>query len=137
MCIPLYMHVYVYQLQVCYLTFVMFKCVFGFGYKLVSMPHSLDTVESAPSTVPGEKGGCDGEKSSAVATPTTRKEPLLRTHCRVRRADNSSHVGEVIQRRLNFENGLTEYYVHYKDCEFVSRVQWNSSNQDTLEMRRP
>ena len=97
----------------------------------------MDTVEPAPSTVSGERATGDGEKSSTVATPTTGKEPLLGTHYHVRRTDNSSHVGEVIQRRSNFENGLTEYYLHYKDCEFVSRVQWKSSNQDTLEMRRP
>ena len=45
---------------------------------------TIDTVEPAPSTVPGEKGGGDGEKSSAVATPTTGKEPLLGTHYHMR-----------------------------------------------------
>ena len=84
-------------------------CLWLWTSVCTSFSRTMDTVEPAPSTVPGEKGGGDGEKSSAVATPTTGKEPLLGTHYQVCRVDNSSHVGEVIQRRSNFENGFIEY----------------------------
>jgi histone acetyltransferase MYST1 len=76
---------------------------------------------SAP-TAATEKG--DGGDNKPAATPTSAgtpsgatstKEPVLSTHYHVRRIDGSWHVGEVIQKRNNLENGLTEYYVHYKD----------------------
>ena len=78
---------------------------------------------SAPTAVTGK--GDDGDNNPA-ATPTpagtpsgatSTKEPVLSTHYHVRRIDGSWHVGEVIQKRNNLENGLTEYYVHYKDSE--------------------
>ena len=78
----------------------------------------MDAVETASvASSSGAKG--DGERMPTVSTPNTGKEPLLATHYHVRRNDDTWHVGEVIQRRSNLENGLTEYYVHYKDCEFV------------------
>ena len=85
-----------------------------------SVMDALETtpISSSPGTGGGGGGEGEGEKLLNVTTPTTGKEPLLGTHYHVRRGDNSWHVGEVIQRRTNFENGLTEYYVHYKDCEW-------------------
>ena len=80
----------------------------------------------ATTTAGSGTGGDSGDKQSATpasaATPgggatTTTKEPILSTHYHVRRTDGSWHVGEVIQKRNNLENGLTEYYVHYKDSE--------------------
>ena len=49
------------------------------------------------------------------------REPSLTTHYNVRRSDNTWHVGEVIQKRTNTENGLTELYIHYKDCKELHR----------------
>lgn len=74
---------------------------------------ALETASVASSS--GDKG--EGEKTPAFSTPATGKEPLLSTHYHVRRADDTWHVGEVIQRRNTVENGFTEYYIHYKDCK--------------------
>ena len=76
----------------------------------------MDALETA-SVASSSGGKGEGEKPPAFSTPVTGKEPLLSTHYHVRRADDTWHVGEVIQRRSNFENGFTEYYIHYKDCK--------------------
>ena len=71
--------------------------------------------------------GDEAEKQSTTgpatpgAAPAT-QEPSLSTHYHVRRVDGGWHVGEVIQKRNNLENGLTEYYVHYKDSEWSNWV---------------
>ena len=76
----------------------------------------MDALETA-SVAFSSGGKGEGEKPTAFSTPATGKEPLLSTHYHVRRADDTWHVGEVIQRRSNDDNGFTEYYIHYKDCE--------------------
>ena len=76
----------------------------------------MDGMETA-SVASSSGGKGEGERPPAFSTPVTGKEPLLSTHYHVRRADNTWHVEEVIQRRSNFENGFTEYYIHYKDCK--------------------
>ena len=38
----------------------------------------------------------------------------------VQRLDGSWHMAEVIQKRDNPETKCKEYYVHYKDCEYLS-----------------
>ena len=76
-------------------------------------------------TQPPSVGKGEGEKPPSLPStpaPATDKEPSLATHYHVRRGDDTWHVGEVIQRRSNHENGLTEYYVHYKDCESETLV---------------
>ena len=78
----------------------------------------MEAVETASLASSGDKG--DGDKTPSVSTPTSGKEPSLATHYHVRRSDSTWHVGEVIQKRSNLENGLTEFYVHYKDCECLS-----------------
>ena len=40
----------------------------------------------------------------------------------VQRMDGSWHMAEVIQKRENPETKCTEYYVHYKDCEYSVHV---------------
>ena len=76
----------------------------------------MDATETA--SVASSSGGKGvGEKPSAFSTPVTGKEPLLSTHYHVRCADDTWHVGEVIQRRSNFENGFTEYFI-------VSPLAW-------------
>ena len=41
----------------------------------------------------------------------------------VQRVDESWHVAEVIQKRENLETKEQEFYVHYKECEYISMVQ--------------
>ena len=58
-------------------------------------------------------------QSQSVATDSQPVEPSLGVFYYVQRVDESWHVAEVIQKRENLETKEQEFYVHYKECEYI------------------